>query len=105
MIVGVYVVRWIVHPCIVTNYGTVLLHGDDDGEVSIGASFLVVCVIYVHYYSRDFFLQVVYAFLCDVADDTGDFLFLSVNCLLDQNGRVGGLMHCEVWVLFLTDFL
>ena len=47
-IVGIYVDGWIVHPCVVADDGTVLLHGDDDGEVSICASFLEVVGLYAH---------------------------------------------------------
>ena len=82
----------------------VLLHGDDDGKVSIGASLFEVVGIYAHYDSHNFFLQVVDAFLCDVADDTGDFIFLSVDFFLERYGRVGGIRHCDVLVPFLMDF-
>ena len=47
-IVGVYVNRWIVHPRVFVDDGTVLLQGDDDGEVSIGVSFFEVVLLYSH---------------------------------------------------------
>ena len=82
-----------------------LLYGDDDRDVSIGASFFGVVRIYAHWDSRNLFLQVVNALLCDVAYNMGDFLFLSVNFFLYQDGRVGGIIHCDILVLFLMDFL
>ena len=45
-IVGVYVDRWIVHPRVAVGDGTVLLHRDYYGEVSIGVSFLEVVRLY-----------------------------------------------------------
>ena len=45
--------------------------------------------LYAHYDSRYFFLQVVHAFLFDIADDTGDFLFLSVEIIdIDVNDTI-----------------
>ena len=47
-IIGIYVDGWIVHPHVVADDGMVLLHGYGDSEVSIGASFLEVVVLYAH---------------------------------------------------------
>ena len=47
-IVGINVDRWIVRPHVVAYDGTILLLGDDDGEVSICASFFEVVGLYTH---------------------------------------------------------
>ena len=78
----------------------ILLNGDDDGEVSIGATSLEVVGLYACYDSHDFFLQVLGDFLRDVAIDTGDFIFLGIDCFLDRDVRDNGIRYCDVLVLF-----
>ena len=87
--VGVNFDGWVLRPRVVTVDGMILLHGNDDSKVSIGSSFLEVLLIYAHYDSSDFFLQVVYAFFRDFANNAGDILFLRFDCFLDRYGRVG----------------
>ena len=76
-------------PRVFAYYGTILLHGDDDCELSISASFLEVVELYNHKDSCVLFLQIVYALLRDVTNDTGDFLLLSIDFFLEIYGCVG----------------
>ena len=82
----------------------VILHGDVNDEVSISVSFLEVVGLYAHYDSQYFFLRFGDAFFCDVANNTGDFLILSIVCFLDQDDHVGEIRHCDALIPFLVDF-